>query len=284
LLFAASAFAQCRAGVPTRVSFERGKSTAVVNGELRVNGDACYSLRARAGQRMTISVNSVHEIARFNVFPPTKDHTIAHETNEWSGTLPETGDYVIALYTVKQAEGGSFTLEVSVTAAATPNATDAPRAAPTPSSDARTSLGNSSNSDANSQPYTFDAGEGAYVFDGKPPRGFEELTALELPGVLLKLSDDGASIVSVSTDPQALVDTKGGRQFKARHATINGDQITFETVAVRGVSYQFTGRFVKKQVDKGQLLDATLKGRLTKLVNGNKVAEAQLDLYEAVGG
>ena len=122
------------------------------------------------------------------------------------------------------------------------------------------------------------------MFDGKPPSGFAELTALELPGVLLKLADDGASIVSVSTEPHAQVDTKGGREFKARRVTVTGDQITFETVAMRGVSYQFTGHFVKKQVERGQLLDATLKGRLTKFVNGVKTAEAPLDLYEAIGG
>jgi hypothetical protein len=276
-LFAASAFAQCRTGAPARVSFERGKSTVVVNGELAVNSDACYVLRARAGQRMSVSVNSARDLARFNVFPPTKDHTLAHETAEWSGVLPETGDYTIALYTAKQGEGGSFTLEVSVTAAATTttNATDAqPAALAAPAA----------SSDAGAQPYTFDAGEGAYVFDGKPPKGFEELTALELPGVLLRLGKDGASIVSVSTEPHATVDVRGGRQFKAQRVSITGDQITFETVSLRGVSYQFTGRFTKRQVDKGQLLDAGLKGRLTKLVNGNKVAEAPLDLYEAVGG
>jgi hypothetical protein len=278
--FAASAFAQCHTGVPARVSFVRGSSTATVDGVMQIKGDACYTLRARAGQQMNVSLTSAHDFARFNVFPPSKDHTIAHEASEWSGVLPESGDYVIAVYPRTNDEAGSFTLDVSVTAATTPNA----NAAPTPASDANASSGNSSTSDANVQPYTFDAGEGAYVFDGKPPAGFAELTALELPGVLLKLGDDGASIVSVSTDPHALVDVKGGRQFKSRRITVTNEQITFETEAVRGVSYQFTGRFIKHQVDKGQLLDATLKGRLMKFVNGNKVAEARLDLYEAVGG
>jgi hypothetical protein len=278
LLFAANVFAQCHTGAPARVAFERGRTTVVVNGELAIRGDACYTLRAQGGQWMHVSVNSVHDIARFDVFAPGKDHAaIAREAEEWGGALPASGDYLIALHPVRKDEGGSFTLEVSITAAAPPGEAGRAADAPAPSTA-------SQDSGANSQPYVFDAGEGAYVFDGKPPAGFAELTALELPGVLLKLGEDGASIVSVSTAPQAMVDTKGGRQFKSRRVEITGDQITFETEAVRGVSYQFTGRFYKHQVDKGALLDATLKGRLVKLVKGVKVAEAQLSLYEAVGG
>ncbi|MDQ3907106.1 MAG: hypothetical protein M3268_02055 [Acidobacteriota bacterium] len=292
LLFAAGAFAQCHTGAPSRVSFERGKASAEVNGEMPISGEACYTLRARAGQQMSVSVSSAHDYARFNIFPPSKDHTIAHETSGWSGVLPETGDYVIALYPRANDEAGSFTLFVSIKAATTPatsggaggGATGSTGGASSSSGDKAASSDNSSAAGAGAQPYTFDAGEGAYVFDGRPPKGFEELTALELPGVLLRLSADGAGVVSVSTDPQGWVDTRGGRQFKSKSATINGDEITFETEAVRGVSYQFTGRFYKKDVDKGQLLDATLKGRLVKFVNGRKVAEAQLNLYQAVGG
>lgn len=292
LFFAGSAFAQCHTGAPSRVSFERGKASAEINGEMQIKGDACYTLRARAGQQMSVSLSSVHDYARFNLFPPSKDHTVAHEITEWSGVLPETGDYVIALYPKTNDEAGSFTLYVSIKAATTPaasagaggGAAGSTGGSPSTSGREAASSGSSSADDAGTQPYTFDAGEGAYVFDGRPPKGFEELTALELPGVLLRLGADGASIVSVSSAPQGWVDTRGGRQFKSKSAKISGDEITFETQAVRGVSYQFTGRFYKGQVDKGQLLDATLKGRLTKFVNGQKVAEAQLSLYEAVGG
>ena len=280
LLFAASTFAQCRTGAPARVAFERGRTTAVVNGELVIRGDACYTLRAQGGQWMRVSVNSVHSVARFNVFAPGKDHTIAREAEEWSGALPASGDYVIALYPVRNDEGGSFTLEVSITSSPPPGG--AGRAAEAPAGGAP-AASDASPGEAG-RGYVFDAGEGAYVFDGKPPAGFAELTALELPGVLLKLGADGASVVSVSTDPHAVVDTKGGRQFKSRRVEIAGDQISFETEAVRGVSYQFTGRFHKGQVDKGALLDATLKGRLVKLVKGVNAAEAQLSLYEVVGG
>ncbi|MFN2595761.1 MAG: hypothetical protein ABR563_00975 [Pyrinomonadaceae bacterium] len=275
-LFAAAAFAQCRTGAPARVAFVRGSTSARVESVMRIKGDACYSLRARAGQQMIVSLSSAHDFARFNVFPPSKDHTIASETAEWSGVLPETGDYVIAVYPRTDEEAGSFTLDVTVNAAP---ANAAPTATPAPSD-------TSSAGGAGGQGYTFDAGEGAYVFDGKPPVGFAGLEALELPGVLLRLGANN-SIVSVSTDPHAWVDTRSGRQvkqFKSKRVTLNGDEISFETEAVGGVSYQFTGRFYKDQVDKGQLLNATLKGQIVKLVNGKKVAAAQLNLYQAVGG
>lgn len=299
LLFAANAYAQCRAAAPARVSFERGKASAEVNGEMPIKGDACYTLRARAGQQMSVSLSSVHDYARFNLFPPSKDHTIAHETSEWSGVLPETGDYTIALYPRTNDEAGSFTLYVSISAATAATTTSAGGGAAggsksgTPSSpgDTASSAGGASaasagasDGGAGAKPYVFDAGEGAYVFDGRAPRGFEGLGAFDLPGVLLKLSDDGASIVSVSTAPHAALDFVGGREIKSKRVEVKGDEITFETETVRGVSYQFTGRFYKKDVDRGQLLDATLKGRLVKFVNGQKVAEAQLNLYQVIGG
>lgn len=278
LLVAANAFAQCHTGSPARVQFVRGSSTATVDGVMQIKGDACYTLRARAGQQMTVTLTSAHDFARFNVFPPSKDHTIARETTEWSGVLPETGDYVIAIYPRTNDEAGSFTLDVSVRAAATQDMSAGSASGAASTSD------NSAASGA--EPYVFEAGDGAYVFDGKPPAGFAELEALELPGVRLKLGENNL-IVSASTDPQAFVDTKSGRQvrqFKAKRATVNGDEITFETETVGGVSYQFTGRFHKDQVDKGQLLNATLEGQIVKLVNGKKVASARLNLYQVVGG
>lgn len=272
VFFAVTVSAQCRTGAPARVSFVRGSTSARVDAVMKIKGDACYSLRARAGQQMVVSLSSAHDFARFNVFPPSQDHTIASETSEWSGVLPETGDYVIAVYPRTNDEASSFTLDITVNAKPI-------NAAPPAASD-------NSASDAGAQGYTFDAGEGAYIFDGKPPAGFAELEALELPGVLLRLGANNL-IVSVSTDPQAWVDTKSGRQikqFKSKRVTINGDEITFETEAVGGVSYQFNGRFYKNQVDKGQLLNATLKGQIVKFVNGKKVVAAQLNLYQVVGG
>jgi hypothetical protein len=109
LLFAVNAFGQCRTGTPARVQFVRGSSMATVDGVMQIKGDACYTLRARAGQQMTVTLTSAHDFARFNVFPPSKDHTVAHETADWSGVPPEMGDYVIAIYPRTNDEAGSFT-------------------------------------------------------------------------------------------------------------------------------------------------------------------------------
>ena len=50
------------------------------------------------------------------------------------------------------------------------------------------------------------------------------------------------------------------------------------------MSYKFDGRFIKGLNDEHQFVDATLKGRITKLVNGQKAAEAQISFYQVIGG
>jgi hypothetical protein len=273
----APAWAQCRTAAAA-LHFQTGRTTAVVNGQLGAGGEACYKLRARAGQRMTVHVASPKNDVHCNIFPPSQDQTIANETNDWSDALPATGDYVIALYPTKPKQGDSFTLEVSISALKqTPHASEpaAPTAEPSSAPSA---------SDVNG-PDTFDATEGFYLFDGKPPAGFEGFEGFEFMEIVLKLSADKSHLMlAPDLHPKAQVDFKGGRTFKAPQVNFNEDQISFETQALRGVSYKFEGRFIKVLNGEHQFVDATLKGRITKLVNGQKAAEAQMSFYQVIGG
>ncbi|HYY41907.1 MAG TPA: hypothetical protein VE775_04180, partial [Pyrinomonadaceae bacterium] len=113
---AAQAWAQCRTGTPTPLHFQPGRTTAVVKGQLAAAADACYKLRARANQQMTVHVASPKSDIHFNIFPPGQAHTLAGETSDWSDALPQTGDYVIALYPTRPKQGDSYTLEVSISA------------------------------------------------------------------------------------------------------------------------------------------------------------------------
>lgn len=275
LLVASATWAQCRSGAPARVSFQRGRTTAVINSRLAPDGEACYALRARAGQQMTVHVSSSKNGIHFSIFPPSQNRIISGETNDWSGMLPETGDYVIALYPPKRWSGDSFTLEVTVSAAVKPGDATARKPADDPAGQPPR--------DPEPQ-FRFNAGECDYLFDGRAPRGFEGLLSFGFSDIALTLTPDGASIASVAPDPHVTLSFKGGREFKSKQASVTGDQISFETKSVRGVSYQFTGRFTRGQVDGNTLLDAKLKGRLTKLFNGSKVAETQLNLYQVCGG
>ncbi|MFL6211095.1 MAG: hypothetical protein ACJ74W_19760 [Pyrinomonadaceae bacterium] len=275
---AATAAAQCRQATATPLHFQTGRTTAVVTGRLAAGGDACYKLRARVNQQLTVHVTSPKHEIHCNIFPPGQEHTIANETDNWSDTLPATGDYIIALYATRLKQGDTYTLEVSISAlkpAPTTPPPAAPAAAPPSAPPAAESNG----------PDTFDAGEGFYLFDGKPPTGFEGFEGFEFMEVVLRLSADKSHVVlAAGYNPKAQVDFKGGRTFKAQPVHFNEDQVSFETQSIRGVSYQFDGRFIKGLNDEHQFVDARLKGRITKLVNGKKVAEAQMSFYQVIGG
>ncbi|HZG51776.1 MAG TPA: hypothetical protein VEZ40_06540 [Pyrinomonadaceae bacterium] len=114
LLLANGAFA-VQEGVTKRVRFARGRTTATLkNSVVRGTRDR-YLIEARAGQKMTVSIASVERNAVFTIHAPSHD-TLAgagemHEARNWSGKLPESGDYVIevggtrgnATYTLKVA-------------------------------------------------------------------------------------------------------------------------------------------------------------------------------------
>jgi hypothetical protein len=278
LISTATASAQCRQTTATPLHFQPGRTTAVVTGQLAAGGDACYKLRARANQQMTVHVASPKHDVHCNIFPPGQAQTIANETDNWSDALPATGDYVIALYTTKPQQGDTYTLEVSISAlkpAPTTTQPAAPAAEPTSAPPVAESNG----------PDTFDAGEGFYLFDGKSPVGFEGFEGFEFMEVILRLSADKSHVVlAEGYNPKAQVNFKGGRVFKAQPVRFNEDQVSFETQSIRGVSYQFDGRFIKGLNDQQQFVDARLKGRITKLVNGKKVAEAQMSFYQVIGG
>ena len=76
-----------------------------------------------------------------------------------------------------------------------------------------------------------------------------------------------------------------GKDFQFKSITISDREITFETRAINGISYKFVGHFPKspkfEYCDGCEILP-DLKGKLTKLKNGNVVAETNADFYTAV--
>ena len=69
------------------------------------------------------------------------------------------------------------------------------------------------------------------------------------------------------------------RDYDAASTTLKGSSLSFETLALRGVSYQFAGAFHKGNAKDPKIM--VLKGHLTKSLNGKKVAEADVELeYE----
>jgi len=109
--------------------------------------------------------------------------------------------------------------------------------------------------------------DGSFWILGNPPKGFEDFSEISLnsrrrrefnsPGIRLNR----------------------GQLFRFRIIKTTRDTLDFTTVSVRGISYSFSGRFLKDGVFAAADLNedtAVLEGTLTKLSKGQKVAEAKL--------
>lgn len=112
LLLTAGALAQAHY---KRVRFPRGRTTAILKGTLPGADDAVnYALTARAGQTMTVHVTSPKGNARVSVYREGQEHALegANTVKDWSGELPENGDYVLAV--VSMQGRAAYTLEVTI--------------------------------------------------------------------------------------------------------------------------------------------------------------------------
>ena len=116
--------------VPTPIRFAGGASSATVEGAAIRGELELYSLEARAGQTMTVSITSLENNAVFQIWQPgarvarDRDNLItvtgqalprAGETDDamrWTGTLPASGRY---LFVVGGTRGNaSFRLQVAI--------------------------------------------------------------------------------------------------------------------------------------------------------------------------
>lgn len=85
-----------------------------------------YRVGAEAGQNMSVALRSSNLATYFNIYPPGRglgDEALASgqftdPVNSWSGVLPTSGDYTIAVYLYRAAarrgERSDFTLDISV--------------------------------------------------------------------------------------------------------------------------------------------------------------------------
>lgn len=78
-----------------RVQFKRGTSSTTLQGHVTRALSETYLVGARAGQVMTVKLTGPNKTLSFLVSSPTTTTLIADNTRDWTGTLPETGDYSI---------------------------------------------------------------------------------------------------------------------------------------------------------------------------------------------
>ncbi|HEX9959548.1 MAG TPA: hypothetical protein VGB00_01280 [Pyrinomonadaceae bacterium] len=107
---------------------------------------------------------------------------------------------------------------------------------------------------------------GYYTIDGKAPAAFADIDVIHLAG----------SYGAEQKPPvHGMIRPKKGRDFPLLKPALSGKNISFTTKAVGGVSYKFTGTFVKFPNNQQQE-GAILRGVLQKFKGKAKIAEANV--------
>jgi len=123
-IFLAASFvfvaAKADAQVKTRLRFPSGASSTSVKGSVRGYAYRDYIVRANADQTIAASLTSANAYTILTIFRPDGENLDgATQMDEFSGTLPVTGDYVIRVGMMragarKRGAVSNFTLKVSI--------------------------------------------------------------------------------------------------------------------------------------------------------------------------
>jgi hypothetical protein len=117
--------------------------------------------------------------------------------------------------------------------------------------------------------------DGSFIIDGKVPPAFSDFEYLYLEGGSFKLAPDGKRMIAdPSITLKGEVQGKRKRIYKLKKATMESDSLTFESLAIGGISFQFSGRVFKGGPTDDDFVK--IEGHLLKYLNGKKVAEAQV--------
>lgn len=94
-----------------RVQFRRGASSTTVQGRVSLELSDTWIVGARAGQVMTVQLTSPRKV-RFMLMTSRTTESLADNTRSWTGTLPETGDYILLVDTDAKAAPYSMTITI----------------------------------------------------------------------------------------------------------------------------------------------------------------------------
>lgn len=112
--------------------------------------------------------------------------------------------------------------------------------------------------------------EGEFDVIGDPPRGLTEVSAIQL------LRDAKKSFLNSHSG----LYTNRGLTYRFKTVSVTRERFTFTTASIEGISYSFTGRFLRGgvygELDSDQWGKPILEGRLSRLRDGKKVATANL--------
>jgi hypothetical protein len=103
-----------------QIHFAKGSSSATVRGIVRSYDYVDYVVGARARQEMTVKLSSSNTFTVLTVFSQNGENLEgAAEQTEFSGELPESGNYVIRIYMMRNEarrknSNARFTLKISI--------------------------------------------------------------------------------------------------------------------------------------------------------------------------
>ena len=109
--------------------------------------------------------------------------------------------------------------------------------------------------------------DGSFWLKGEPPNDFSDFSGINLNSKRSRRL------------PQPGVETNNGKLYRFKTLSVKQERFTFTTVTIAGLSYSFSGRFLKGGVYSSGILDdetPVLEGTLTKFRGSQKVAEAKL--------
>lgn len=106
-----------------RIQFARGATSATIRGAIRGYDTVDYVIGARAGQSMSVSLQTSSTSAYFNVLPPRSEEAIFNGSikgAKFGGRLKDSGDYRVRVYLMRSAarrgERATFSMTVGVKA------------------------------------------------------------------------------------------------------------------------------------------------------------------------
>jgi hypothetical protein len=227
----------------TRIQFPAGRDTMTLTGTIRDTAKH-YVLRGNAGQRLTVNLSSPNHYVHLRIHSDGVEDPLQNDGTRYLGI----SDYFLP-------QDGDYHVYVLCDDRGTASFTLDVKLRP-----------------AGILAEDF---EGYFELVGKAPRGLAGFEGIEMTTVEFRPNG------SVPVKPRGNVRAHGS--YRMATIAINGADLSFETVAVRGVSYQFSGTLSRNKSNDPGAVALILKGHLTKSLNGRKVAEADVRLQSVEG-
>jgi heat shock protein HslJ len=99
---------------PTVIRFDPGATTTRVSGQVKPGGSLPYTLDAKAGQKLTVSISANGPMRVAITSPQGQLVGVAEAKEPWSGVLPTTGEYRLTVQAPVDIAMVSYTLEITL--------------------------------------------------------------------------------------------------------------------------------------------------------------------------